>query len=166
MITRSRVLITAGLALAILCAASLGTYAMKAARKSPQGFNAPQCTWWVDRHCAENGWDLKFSQNHGRDAWLWPTLLENAAEIPAPQPGCILVFAPWAGGSVGHVAYVETVTADRFEISHANFRVGTVVATVQGAEVRRVEMRIAERAGSAQFVGGGDVFGVRYFAKR
>ncbi len=168
--TRRKIFAASALAMGLLLAASIGALAVRAnksAQKSPHGFNAPQCTWWVDRHCAENGWILNFKQDHGRDAWLWPALLENAAEIPGPQAGCIVVFAPWYAGSVGHVAYVESVDGEQFEITHANYKVGPVVANAQGADVRRVEMRAAAgKPGFARFVGGDGDFRVTFLGRK
>jgi hypothetical protein len=168
--TRRKIFAGIAFAIGLILAGSIGALAVRAGRtaqKSPHGFNAPQCTWWVDRHCAENGWILNFNQDHGRDAWLWPKLLENCSEISAPQAGCIVVFAPWYPGSVGHVAYVESVDGDRFEITHANYKVGPVVANEQGADVRRVAMRVAaERPGFAQFVESGGDFRVTFLEKK
>jgi len=156
--------LTAALALVFVSSAAYVTIKAMAPKKSPHGFRPPQCTWWVDNRCAQDGWILNFKQDHGRDACLWPTLLVNGTKIPTPKPGCIAAFAPWPGGPVGHVAFVESVDGDAFTISHANYAVGEMSKIFEQVPVRQVKM-IAGKNGRARFDGSVMDFEMTFLAR-
>lgn len=77
---------------------------------SPHGFYAPQCTWSADWNAWWRGWNLQFSRNWGRDAYLWWDLVQNAQRGFWPRTNAILVVHNSAnggiGGTAGHVLYV------------------------------------------------------------
>lgn len=167
MTTKSKVLLIPVLIFCLMLLAFVVERTARAAKKSPHGFNPPQCTWWVDRRCAENSWLLSFTQNYGRDAHVWPALLANGQPILAPRAGCIAVFASWPGGPVGHVAFVESVSGDDFTITHANYRIGEDFCTIDNALVRRANMRVIPNDPEyAQFTGSGMKYRMTYIAEK
>ena len=101
-------------------------------------FDLGQCTWWADQKRPDI---YKAAVAHGVptgsanapypwDAWRWA---QNArvGGLPVgsvPKPGAIAVFpqGSWQS-SVGHVAYVESVSQNSYVISEENFGGGEYV---------------------------------------
>jgi hypothetical protein len=104
---------------------------------SPNGFVAPQCTWYTDIRCSEAGWRLKFSRNWGRDAALWYGLVTNGGCAVGPRASTIMVLGSWPENPAGHVAYVESVGNGRWVVSHSNWRTGNWVRTINNVPIRQ-----------------------------
>lgn len=78
---------------------------------SPHNFYAPQCTWSADWNAWWSGWNLQFSRNWGRDAYLWWDLVRGVGRGFWPAFNSIMVIHNSAnggvGGSAGHVVWVR-----------------------------------------------------------
>jgi len=113
-------------------------------QSSLNGFEAPQCTWGVDMLTYSFGWELDFSQAWGRDARLWPELLENGGSTSRPNRGDILVLDGWDQNSYGHVAWVWYVEQDTQSgyggyytlVIHTNWRAGSDLFEYQNTMFR------------------------------
>ncbi|HEY3325055.1 MAG TPA: CHAP domain-containing protein [Planctomycetota bacterium] len=135
---------------------------------SPNGFVAPQCTWWSDSRENELGWRLMFSQNFGRDAWTWPSLLTNAKVVSSPQAHGLVIFAPWGGNSKGHVGVVESVSGFSFTMSHSNFANGSIFRTVGTTPIYLANMKFGAplAPGYVMFSPGSTIYRVTFLAKK
>ena len=103
---------------------------------SPNGFKSPECTFGADTLTSWLGWNLKFSQNYGRDAKTWPTLLLNAAATTNPQEGDLMALDGWDTNPSGHVAWVYGRQGYWVLVLHTNMRVGTDYFTYANAVFR------------------------------
>jgi len=117
---------------------------------SPNGFSAGQCTFYCDGRTNEAGWKLTFSQNYGRDAYKWPSLVTNGWLYGWPWAGDVVVFDSQTGVPYGHVAYAESVNYagnNEYDIvvTHMNWATGTIVRYVSGYAVRQATLRIYYR---------------------
>jgi surface antigen len=103
-----------------------------------QHFELGQCTWWADMkrpdiflaavaHGVPTG---SASPPYPWDAWKWAQNARTGGLRTGsmPQVGAIAVYprGSWHS-SVGHVAYVESVSQDSYVISEENFGVGEYV---------------------------------------
>jgi len=91
--------------------------------KSPNGFNSPHCTWWVD-WCvnANKGNKPPVDFKNGGVASEWWNGVENCKKSPTPSVGSVMVIDGCAGLLAGHVAYVIAVQDHKhFTITHANY---------------------------------------------
>jgi hypothetical protein len=105
---------------------------------SPNGFPVGQCTWYVDGRVKQyfSGWKLNFSSSSGRDAYKWWTMVTNMhqgnARFTGSYKGEVMVLNQWTGNPYGHVAFVESSSADSnggkyWTVTHANFKTGSPV---------------------------------------
>jgi surface antigen len=70
-------------------------------------FERGQCTWYAWGRVNEiTGKNINFSQNTGRHAKNWPSLITNSVEKSIPERGFAMVDTT---GQFGHVAVVESV---------------------------------------------------------
>ena len=99
-------------------------------------FEVGQCTWWADLKRPDI---FQAAVAHGVpaggpsspwDAWKWAqnARVGGLQTGSAPQAGAVAVFpqGSWRS-SVGHVAYVESVSQDSYVISEENFGAGEYV---------------------------------------
>jgi surface antigen len=162
------------LASAAALAAMLFTSSVFAQTTSPNGFQAPQCTWFVDLNAAANGWQLKFAQNWGRDARYWPQWVLNARCGLYPLSGSILVLDV-PGVPEGHVVWVESFTGQCMRdgsikvtgitVLHSNFRAGTIVKYIAGVPIRRTYFECID-ATHIRVPGGTTVLTIRAILQR
>jgi surface antigen len=78
-----------------------------------QRFDWGYCTWWVAQRRA-----VPWLGN--ADEWYANAQALGFAVGQTPVPGAILVTGPSAWSSLGHVAYVETVSGTTFTVSEMN----------------------------------------------
>lgn len=104
----------------------------------PRPFPVGQCTWYAVNRAKQDGWNLQFTQQYGRDAKDWAKLFSNSELQSNPTPGSIMVLNEWGGNPYGHVAYVESVEdANHFSVTHANMSAGEQCATQSGVVIRK-----------------------------
>jgi hypothetical protein len=78
-------------------------------------FKSPYCTWYCwgrTKEKSDCGKAIKFSQDYGRDADKWMTLVTNCVTKDSdytPTGDIIACFSVGTGCSGGHVAFIEAV---------------------------------------------------------
>lgn len=83
-------------------------------------FSRGQCTWYAFGRFGEvKNYRITFSQNYGRHAKYWYSLVNNCAKGTTIQPKCIAVRQS-GGGGYGHVVFVEDVDSKYVYYSDAN----------------------------------------------
>lgn len=91
--------------------------------KSPNGYNSPHCTWWVD-WCVStnNGNNPTVDFRSAGCAAEWWNGVEYCQQSSTPVVGSVMVIGSCARLLAGHVAYVIAVQDNKhFTITHANY---------------------------------------------
>ncbi len=123
-----------------------GTAKVSAAQTlSPNGFVAPECTWFVDAVAGAQGWKLQFSGD-GRDAYKWPQRVKNGRLVDKPQSDSIIVFKPGPGiGDLGHLGWVVWVNGNKFGVVHTKWTAGPKIGTLDGVEFIYTEFQLTSQ---------------------
>lgn len=79
--------------------------------------NYGNCTWWA----AYKRPDLHIIMRRDAKYWFQDALTNNIPTGSEPKVGSIAVFPACGANNAGHVAYVEKINADTFEVSEMNY---------------------------------------------
>lgn len=122
----------------------------------PRPLPSGECTWYAAMRAKEDGWNLNFKQQYGRDARKWGDLVRNGELVGTPEVGALMILDAWGVNPYGHVAYVEEVMdAEHFTVTHANMMVGVKAFERQGVPIRRADLVV--EGGSVRFEEGGKI---------
>lgn len=91
------------------------SWSVGAVSGAANGFSFGSCTWWI-AHKRYVPWRGNAAE------WWWNARAFGAAEGSAPRAGAIMVMGISGSSPLGHVAYVESVNANRsFLVSEMNW---------------------------------------------
>lgn len=102
-------------------------------------FSSPQCTWWAWKRMEENGHEITFSQESGRDGGKWWELVNNCDKFAPQDPKTSLekTVACYSDndGGPGHVSFIESVdeTAKTVRVTESYANADSIPVTREGS---------------------------------